>query len=188
MRFSHSDAELVQQPIGYWSWAAHKAVVTHIRTGLAAHGLTQPQWWILAQVARSEAPLTGAEVVAVLEGYLDVGASPLVADLRTLRTRGLLTTTPPAADARAATPRAADADATAPPATDTTQEAEPDEALLAASLALTEEGAETFANCAALQQRMRAEIHEGISDEEYLLTLKVLQRMIHNTGGKAWHH
>lgn len=35
---------------------------------------------------------------------------------------------------------------------------------------------------------MRAEIHEGISDEEYLLTLKVLQRMIHNTGGKAWHH
>ncbi|NKI40152.1 MarR family winged helix-turn-helix transcriptional regulator [Streptomyces physcomitrii] len=162
MRFSHSDTELVQQPIGYWSWAAHKAVVTHIRTGLAAHGLSQPQWWILAQVARSEAPLTGAEVVAVLEGYLDVGSSPLIADLRTLRTRGLLTTTPP--------------------------EAEPDEALLAAPLALTEAGAETFAACAALQTRMRAEIHEGIGDEEYLRTLKVLQRMIHNTGGQAWHH
>lgn len=35
---------------------------------------------------------------------------------------------------------------------------------------------------------MREQAHDGISDEEYLVTLKVLQRMIHNVGGEAWHH
>ncbi|MGW7476447.1 MarR family transcriptional regulator, partial [Streptomyces cyaneofuscatus] len=35
--------------------------------------------------------------------------------------------------------------------------------------------------------RARAEIHEGIPDEEFVAALKVLQRMIRNVGGRAWH-
>ncbi|NEE08899.1 MarR family transcriptional regulator, partial [Streptomyces sp. SID7499] len=39
MNYSHDDAGLARQPIGYWSWAAHEATVTHIRSALAEHGL-----------------------------------------------------------------------------------------------------------------------------------------------------
>ncbi|MET8177146.1 MarR family transcriptional regulator, partial [Streptomyces clavifer] len=28
----------------------------------------------------------------------------------------------------------------------------------------------------------------GIPDEDFVAALKVLQRMIHNVGGRAWHH
>ncbi|MER7748490.1 hypothetical protein ABT013_24865 [Streptomyces bacillaris] len=35
--------------------------------------------------------------------------------------------------------------------------------------------------------RAREEIHAGIPDEESEAALKVLQRMIHNVGGTAWH-
>jgi hypothetical protein len=38
-----------------------------------------------------------------------------------------------------------------------------------------------------LQDEQWAERHAGVSDEEYLTTLKVLQRFVHNTGGRAWH-
>lgn len=31
MQYSHSDAELAGQPIGYWAWAAHTAAVTQDR-------------------------------------------------------------------------------------------------------------------------------------------------------------
>lgn len=32
--------------------------------------------------------------------------------------------------------------------------------------------------------RAREEIHEGVTDEEFVAALKVLQRMIHNVGGR----
>lgn len=35
MEYSHSDEELIRQPIGYWSWAAAKAVVSRTRGALA---------------------------------------------------------------------------------------------------------------------------------------------------------
>ncbi|MFZ4283174.1 MarR family transcriptional regulator, partial [Streptomyces rhizosphaericola] len=49
MDYSHDDAGLARQPIGYWSGAAHGATVAHIRAALAEHGLTQPPWWVLNQ-------------------------------------------------------------------------------------------------------------------------------------------
>ncbi|MEV2249657.1 MarR family winged helix-turn-helix transcriptional regulator [Streptomyces sp. NPDC050147] len=55
-------------------------------------------------------------------------------------------------------------------------------------LRLTDKGRKLREDAAARQQKTRAEIHEGITDEEYVRTLKVLQRMIHNVGGSAWHH
>lgn len=55
-------------------------------------------------------------------------------------------------------------------------------------LAFTTEGRAFYDKAAALQDELWAERHTGISDEEYRATLKVLQRFIHNTGGRAWHH
>ncbi|MFD7661557.1 MarR family winged helix-turn-helix transcriptional regulator [Streptomyces sp. NPDC059788] len=151
MEYSHPDAELAGQPIGYWAWAAHTAAVTHIRAGLARHGLGQPQWWVLNQLAGHADGRDRAEVTDMLKGYLDVGAEALAADIDALRDRGLLT-------------------------------------LDGGRLHITGEGAEVHARCAALQKEMRATLHDGIGDEEYVRTLKVLQRMIHNVGGKMWHH
>ncbi|MBN0046751.1 winged helix-turn-helix transcriptional regulator [Streptomyces actuosus] len=152
MEYSHSDAELIGQPIGYWSWAAYKAVVTRTRAALAELGTTQPQWWILAQVARPGAAMTRDEAIRVLQGYLDVGAQPLTAELDLVVDRGWVTEDPDGL------------------------------------LHLTAEGRAFQAEAAAVQDELRAERHAGIGDEEYLTTLKVLQRIIHNTGGQAWHH
>ncbi len=55
-------------------------------------------------------------------------------------------------------------------------------------LELTPAGRALFEKADVRQGELRAERHAGISDEEYLTTMKVLQRFIHNTGGQAWHH
>lgn len=148
--YSHPDDELVNQPIGYWSWAAHKAVVTHIRAGLAEFGVSQPQWWVLNQ-ANDERGKTRAEVTALLQGYLDV-KDALQGEIDALVERELVVFDD------------------------------------AGRLRLTAEGEVVRLRCTERQKAMWAERHDGITDEEYLVTLKVLQRMIHNTGGQAWHH
>lgn len=151
--YSHSDAELINQPIGYWSSAAGTAVVHHIRTHLAELGLTQPQWWVMGQL--HDAPEGGRgrdEVVGVLRGYLDTGDGALLHDISALHDRGLITE-------------------------DT-----------AGRIALTNEGRALRERAAERQKEILAEIHEGITEEDYVRTLKVLQRMIHNVGGAAWHH
>ncbi|AGZ44341.1 MarR family winged helix-turn-helix transcriptional regulator [Actinoplanes friuliensis] len=48
---TYTQAELVAQPIGYWTGAAYRAVVGRIRADLAAEQLAQPHWWILNHVA-----------------------------------------------------------------------------------------------------------------------------------------
>ncbi|MGW1201146.1 MarR family winged helix-turn-helix transcriptional regulator [Streptomyces sp. NPDC002536] len=150
MNYSHPDSELVNQPIGYWSWAAYKAVVTHIRAGLAEFDVSQPQWWVLNQ-ANDEHGKTRAEVTALLQGYLDV-KDALQGEIDALVERELVVFDD------------------------------------AGGLRLTAEGEAVRLRCAERQKAMWAERHDGIADEEYLVTLKVLQRMIHNTGGQAWHH
>lgn len=151
MEYSHPDDQLATQPIGYWGWAAQNAVVTHIRAGLAEFGVTQPQWWVMAQVANSEGGKTRDDVTAVLQGYLNVGAA-LQPEIDALLARELVVV-----DDRA-------------------------------RLQLTPEGDALFRQCAERQTAMRKQVHDGIDDEEYVATLKVLQRMIHNVGGEAWHH
>lgn len=151
MEFSHPDTELAGQPIGYWSWAACKAVVGHTRATLARHGISQPQWWVLSQLTASEEGRTRKELTAVLGGYLDVG-SQLESEMDTVVARGW----------------AAQDDAE--------------------RLRATAEGVAFQDELAVLQRSLRARIHDGIADEEYVRALKVLQRMIHNVGGTAWHH
>ncbi|MGW1786767.1 MarR family winged helix-turn-helix transcriptional regulator [Streptomyces sp. NPDC002143] len=152
MEYSHSDTELIRQPIGYWSWAASKAVVTRIRASLADMGTTQPQWWVLAQVARADTVKTRDEVSRLLRNYLDEGSESIESEIDTTIARGWVT-----------------------------EDAE-------GRLGLTAEGKAFYDKVAALQEVLGTERHAGISDEEYLTTLKVLQRFIHNTGGRAWHH
>ncbi|HET6857004.1 MAG TPA: MarR family winged helix-turn-helix transcriptional regulator [Streptomyces sp.] len=55
-------------------------------------------------------------------------------------------------------------------------------------LRITPEGRDLADRTARRQQELREEIHAGIPDEEYVRTIKVLQRMIHNVGAEAWHH
>ncbi|MGP3979825.1 MarR family winged helix-turn-helix transcriptional regulator [Streptomyces sp. KR80] len=152
MEYSHSDAELIHQPIGYWIWAAHKAVVTRTRGALAEIGITQPQWWVLAQVARAKDIKTRDEVSEILRNYLDVGEDALGAEIDATIAQGWITE---GAERR---------------------------------LGITAEGKEYFDKAAGLQEELWSERHAGVSDQEYLTTLKVLQRFIHNTGGQAWHH
>ncbi|MGC9501365.1 MarR family winged helix-turn-helix transcriptional regulator [Streptomyces sp. WG7] len=154
MQYSHTDAELIQQPIGYWSWAAYKAVVTRTRAALAEIGTTQPQWWVLNQVARADAPKTRDEVSRVLRNYLDTGPEEMESEIDAAIAQGWI-----------AIARTSDK-----------------------HLTLTPEGRAFYEKAAALQGELWTERHAGVSDEEYLTTMKVLQRFIHNTGGKAWHH
>ncbi|GGM06547.1 hypothetical protein GCM10010129_57950 [Streptomyces fumigatiscleroticus] len=152
MEYSHNDAELIQQPIGYWSWAAFKAVVTRTRTALAGIGLTQPQWWVLAQVARADGVRSRRAVSHLLRDYLDTGSETMEWEIDRTIAHGWITESPEG------------------------------------NLGITVEGRALYDKAAALQDELWAERHAGISDAEYLTTLKVLQRFIHNTGGRAWHH
>ncbi|UQX03863.1 MarR family winged helix-turn-helix transcriptional regulator [Streptomyces sp. RerS4] len=153
MEYSHSDAELIKQPIGYWSWAAYDAVVSRTRGALAEIGTTQPQWWILARLALAEeSARTRDALSATLSGYLTVGGETIGEEIDTTIARGWVIEGP------------------------------------GEILELTAEGRDFFDRAAALQKELWNERHAGISDEEYRDTLKVLQRFIHNTGGRAWHH
>ncbi|MFD3413123.1 MarR family winged helix-turn-helix transcriptional regulator [Streptomyces cyaneofuscatus] len=152
MDYSHDDAGLARQPIGYWSWAAHEATVTHIRAALAEHGLTQPPWWVINQLVEAEEDGRGrAELAAFLGGYLDTGADGIEAAADELLDRGLITQDD------------------------------------GSRLRITPEGRALRDRAFTRVVRAREEIHEGVTDEEFVAALKVLQRMIHNVGGKAWH-
>jgi hypothetical protein len=150
VKFSHPDDELVRQPIGYWSWAAHTSVVDHIRKSLATVGITQPQWWVLNQLGDPAGVHTREGLTRLLQGYLDVG-DQLQADIDDLIARNLIV--------------------------DDSER-----------VSMTAEGERVLAEAKEVQRVAQARIHEGVSDEDLLTTMKVLQRMIHNTDGRFWHH
>ncbi|WP_030725117.1 hypothetical protein [Streptomyces sp. NRRL S-237] len=152
MEYSHDDAELVRQPIGYWSRAASDAVVTRIREVLAGIGTTQPQAWILDRIADAELPPTRDGVIGVLSGYAAAGIDDLEEEIDATIARGWVAQDPDG------------------------------------HLELTAGGKDFYARMALTQAELWQERHRGISDEEYVITLKVLQRFIHNTGGHGRHH
>lgn len=138
---------------GQWSWAAHEATVTHIRSALAEHGLVQPPWWMLDQLDEAgEEGLGRTELVTMLSGYLDTGADGMEEAVEGLLERGLVTEDS------------------------------------GARLRAAPEGRALREMAYARVSRASAEIHEGIPEAEFVAALKVLQRMIQNVRGKAWHH
>ncbi|MGW1077352.1 MarR family transcriptional regulator [Streptomyces sp. NPDC002537] len=146
MEYSHNDAELLKQPIGYWATAAGRSVVGGIRAGLAEFGVSQPQWWVL-----NRAGDTREEATTLLLNYVMPG-DDLDAEIDDLLDQGLITLG------------------------------------VGNLICLTGEGEKVLAQCTAWQKANHDRIHDGVTDKEYLVTLKTLQRMIHNVGGKAWHH
>ncbi|MEU7132720.1 MarR family winged helix-turn-helix transcriptional regulator [Streptomyces sp. NPDC046261] len=141
-------ASLAAQPIGYWSWVAHKAVIQHIRGAMARVDITQFQWWILNQAdAAAGTGLTREQIRDNLCPVLDVGADTIAQSTDSLLARGWL---------------AADEEG---------------------FLHLTDAGREARARTKEVVTRVRGEIHDGITDEEYVTALRVLQRMIENVGG-----
>lgn len=79
----YPDAELVDQPIGYWSGAAGKAIVRHVRVALAKEQLTLPQWLVLSYAARFPDTWTRATLAERVGLYCDPGTAfgPLFAEL-----------------------------------------------------------------------------------------------------------
>jgi MarR family transcriptional regulator, organic hydroperoxide resistance regulator len=55
-------------------------------------------------------------------------------------------------------------------------------------VAMTADGERVFADAKKVQRMAQGQVHDGVSDEQLLTTMKVLQRMIHNTDGRFWHH
>jgi hypothetical protein len=54
-------------------------------------------------------------------------------------------------------------------------------------LRATGTGAEHFDRAVEVQQGLRAERMQGVTAEDYATTISVLQQMIVNVGGEAWH-
>jgi hypothetical protein len=142
----YTDEELARQPVGYWTGAAHEAVIRYIGEEHGKLGVTQRHWMALNAVVRLGAP-TRQEVTDDLRQYL----SPQIGDVSTFPTvlDDLLTRRWLALDT-------------------------------AGRLALTEDGSAGRARIAARTADIRATMHEGVKDEDYVVTLKVLRRIIGN--------
>ncbi|WP_328588816.1 MarR family winged helix-turn-helix transcriptional regulator [Rhodococcus sp. P1Y] len=54
-------------------------------------------------------------------------------------------------------------------------------------LRFTDAGAEQFDRAAAVQRDLQTERMQGITEEDFVTTIRVLQRTIENVGGQAWH-
>lgn len=52
-------------------------------------------------------------------------------------------------------------------------------------LRITDEGRALHQRAAETQRASRRQVHAGVPNEEYLITLKVLQRMMRNAGGEV---
>ncbi|MEV4441619.1 MarR family winged helix-turn-helix transcriptional regulator [Streptomyces sp. NPDC049577] len=86
-------ADLAAQPIGYWSWATHKAVIRYIRSSMARIGITQPQWWILFRVGSAEGGMSRQELRDLLSPTLDEGPDAIDRALDSAVALGWLTAT-----------------------------------------------------------------------------------------------
>jgi MarR family transcriptional regulator, organic hydroperoxide resistance regulator len=142
-----TDLQAAAQPIGYWSGAAHQAVIGYIRDTLAARGLSQPHGWVLGMLIVSDQGLTREEVPAGLRP--NVVAPPLGPVVDDLLGRGWIS------------------------------EGE------AGRLRITDAGRTGLSQFRELVAGIREQIHDGVSEEDYAVVVKVLRRMIGNVGGNT---
>ncbi|GAA4983484.1 MarR family winged helix-turn-helix transcriptional regulator [Actinopolymorpha pittospori] len=147
---TYTDAELAHHPVGYWTGAAHEAVISYIDQEHRRLGVTQRHWMTLNALTRNEAGLTREEITYVLRRYMtpqigDVSTYPAVLD--DLVERGWVAA---GTDGR---------------------------------LTLTDAGHAGRARIAERTAAIRAHLHDGVTDEEYVAALKVLRRITANAGG-----
>ncbi|MBW5486241.1 MarR family winged helix-turn-helix transcriptional regulator [Streptomyces bambusae] len=140
-----TDEMLPSQPIGYWSGAAHEAVIRLIRDAMARIDVTQPQWWSLNRVvgAAGRDGATRAAVVADLASVAD-GPYEISRALDQLVHRGWLSI-------------------------DSEER-----------FTVTDSGQAAMGRIRELVHGLRDRVHTGVSDEDYVITLRVLRRMIEN--------
>lgn len=144
----YTDAELLGQPMGYWTGVANESIVGHINERLSAFGIAQRHWWTIYRVGASEQGLGRDELVRLIRQarpYVDASVLPAAAD--DLLERGWL-------------------------------------AERSGLLSVTDEGARVRAQLLreVIPGALRS-AREGITDEEYAVTVRVLRRMTANTGG-----
>ncbi|MEE1928360.1 hypothetical protein V1J52_09155 [Streptomyces sp. TRM 70351] len=60
------DAELLEQPLGYWTGVAGTAIVGHINAALGREGIAQPHWWSLNRIHQAPRGLTRREVADII--------------------------------------------------------------------------------------------------------------------------
>ncbi|MEE1782247.1 MarR family transcriptional regulator [Streptomyces sp. SP17BM10] len=77
------------RPIALAAWSATEVILRHSQAALARIDLTQPQWWALNTVVRSEQGLTREEVRAVAVPY-GMGPEAIVHAADALAHRGWL--------------------------------------------------------------------------------------------------
>ncbi|MBL7258981.1 MarR family winged helix-turn-helix transcriptional regulator [Paractinoplanes lichenicola] len=66
---------LADQPVAYWTGVAYEAIIAFIREQQAAHGYTQPQFWLLRNLSPHDISpdghgMTLAELEAAMTTYL----------------------------------------------------------------------------------------------------------------------
>ncbi|GHF44457.1 hypothetical protein GCM10010218_27260 [Streptomyces mashuensis] len=152
---SAATENLAGQPIGYWSWAAHKAVIRHIRSAMAKMDLTQPQWWVLNRIEATEGGLGREEARELLSTTLDEAPDEIDRALDSLVARGWVTES---------------------------SEGEEGDGDRYVRYVLTDAGRAAKERIFEVVVKVREEIHAGITDEEYVAALSVLRRMISNVG------
>ncbi len=83
-------AELVRQPIGYWTGEAHRRIGDALRAAISGESLSQPQWWMLNRLDSTDGMAEG-ELLSRLEPFnAQESNRDLAADLADLRGRGLI--------------------------------------------------------------------------------------------------
>ncbi|MFF1920177.1 hypothetical protein ACFVW8_06315 [Streptomyces sp. NPDC058221] len=144
-----TDAQLAEQPVGYWTGAVRTAVVQYINDRLGELGMTQPHWWAVYQLGENRR-LTREELLTLISQqrpYVDLSTlEPAIDDLLDSQQFGV------------------------------------DEA---GRLSLTEAGITLRDRVLVLLPEVRARIHDGVSDEDYVFVVKTLRRMLSNIGGDA---
>lgn len=141
------DDQLVNQPVTYWTGAAHTALASFVDAEHASLGVTQRHGMTLNRLARIEGGLTRTGLTEALREYMtpQVGTVSTYAEiLDDLLDRGWITCDD------------------------------------SGRFTLTDTGRRARARLAAAAPRIRGRIHRGVSDEDYVIALRVLYRMIAN--------
>ncbi len=147
---AQADADLAGQPAAYWTGLAYEALIAFTRAQQAELGFTQPQYWLLRNLSKSDLSpdgqgMTLTELQQAMSSYLR-SEDDLKSESEVLLERSWVTR---------------------------------DEA---GRLWITEAGDEARAGLKRHAPAIRAQIHEGIDDADYVTALKVLRQMLRNTG------
>jgi hypothetical protein len=147
------DVELAGQPAAYWTGVAYESLISFTRARQAEFGITQPQFWLLRNLSKSDLLPDGGgrtvpELRQAMSSYLRA-EDDLDVEADTLLERGWLIR---------------------------------DEN---GRLQITEAGETARLSLKQHAPAIRALIHKGIDDADYVTALKVLRQLILNTGGSA---